>query len=241
MFFFLNCIKLKLIKMKKYIYFLTLLFSISSFGQEIFWYNVLLEVKPSNTSIVENLVDEYYSDFDFTENTSMSFSNIALKGQDFKETHVLSFTSSSSESLAELRSSLSGNEWDLYIAEIQKHISSARVSAGKSLGIYNQDIDYPIGQAWIFDVNDASSFVDSFEKLMKSFNFEGYLAIGQIIHGVSDGENMYIYGTYKDLNTAFNFGPKNESESKAFDTFSKEVADERYTQSFTRVLIKKYE
>ena len=74
-------------------------------------------------------------------------SNIALKGQDFKETHVLSFTSSSSESLAELRSSLSGNEWDLYIAEIQKHISSARVSSGKSLGIYNQDIDYPMAIA----------------------------------------------------------------------------------------------
>ena len=208
MFFLLICIKLKLIKMKKYIYLLTLLFSLLSSGQEIFWYNVLLEVKPSNTSIVENLVDEYYSDFDFTENTSMTFSNIALKGQDFKETHVLSFTSSSSESLAELRSSLSGNEWDLYIAEIQKHISSARVSAGKSLGIYNQDIDYPIGQAWIFDVNDASSFVNSFEKLMKTFKFEGYLAIGQIIHGVSNGENMYIYGTYKDLNTAFNLVQK---------------------------------
>ena len=109
------------------------------------------------------------------------------------------------------------------------------------MGIYNQDIDYPIGQAWIFDVNDASSFVNSFQKLMKTFNFEGYLAIGQIIHGVSNGENMYIYGTYKDLNTAFNFGPKSESESKAFETFSKEVADERYAQSFTRVLIKKYE
>ena len=67
--------------MKKYIYLLTLLFSLSSSGREIFWYNVLLEVKPSNTSIVENLVDEYYSDsFDFTENTSMTFSNIALKG-----------------------------------------------------------------------------------------------------------------------------------------------------------------
>ena len=227
--------------MKKYTYLIALLFSISSFGQQIFWYNVHLEVKPSNTSSVENLVDNFYSNFDFPENTSMGFSNIALKGQDFKETHVLSFTSSSSESLAELRSALSGNEWDLYIAEIEKHISSARVSAGKSLGIYNQDIDYPIGQAWIFEVNDTSSFVDSFEKFMKSFNFEGYLAIGQIIHGTSRGENMYIYGTYKDLNMAFNFGPKTGNENKAFEIFSKEVADERYAQSFTRVLIKKYE
>ena len=32
------------------------------------------------------------------------------------------------------------------------------------------------------------------------------------------------------FNTALNFGPKNESESKAFETFSKEVADERYAQ-----------
>ena len=227
--------------MKKYIYLITLLLSLSLSGQQIFWYNVYLEVKPSELKNVENLVDGFYANFDFPEGTSMGFSTIPLKGESFKGTHVLSFSSKSSESLANLRASLSGNDWDLYLSEIQKYIISGRSSAGKSLMLINDGVDYPIGQAWVFSVDDGNSFVNSFSKLMKTFKFDGYLAIGQVVHGTSGGENMYIYGTYPDLNSAFNFGAKNDAESKAFDTFFKETAKEDFIQSFTRVLIKKYE
>ena len=37
-------------------------------------------------------------------------------------------------------------------------------------------------------------------------------------NGTENGESMYIYATYADLNTAFNFGAKNDSEAKAFST-----------------------
>ena len=228
--------------MKKYIYIITFLFSISSFGQQIFWYDVILNIKPTNQKNVENLVDEYYSSFDFPENTSLDFSNIPLKGESFTGTHILSFAAESASSLAELRQSLSGDQWDLYIAEIQKYIVDARSSAGKSLITYNNNIrNFPIGQAWVFSVDDTNSFADAFSKVMKTYKPDGFVGMGQIVHGTSNGENTYIYGTYKDLSSAFDFGPKNDEETKAFDLFFKETAKEYFSQSFTRVLIKKYE
>ena len=45
---------------------------------------------------------------------------------------------------------------------------------------------------------------------MKSIKFDGSVGVGQIIHGIDNGESMYIYATYADLNTAFNFGAKNK-------------------------------
>ena len=54
-------------------------------------------------------------------------------------------------------------------------------------------------------------------------------------------EKIRIYGTYKDLSSAFDFGPKNNEETKAFDLFFKETAKEYFSQSFTGVLIKKCE
>ena len=45
----------------------------------------------------------------------MTFSAIPLKGQGFEETHILSFVSPSSQSLANLRSSLTGEKWENYL------------------------------------------------------------------------------------------------------------------------------
>ena len=58
----------------------------------------------------------------------------------------------------------------------------------------------------------------------------------------SNGENLLIYGTYPNLNSAFTFGPKNENEVKAFSVFNDLIGDiSEFTQSWTRVLIKSYE
>jgi len=59
-------------------------------------------------------------------------------------------------------------------------------------------------------------------------------------NGTENGESMYIYATYADLNTAFNFGTKNDSEAKAFSTFSETVKGSDLSKTFTRVLIKRY-
>ena len=55
-----------------------------------------------------------------------------------------------------------------------------------------------------------------------------------------NGESMYIYATYADLNTAFNFRAKNDSEAKVFSTFSETVKGSDLSKTFTRVLIKRY-
>ena len=100
----------------------------------------------------------------------------------------------------------------------------------------------PIGQVWTLKIKDFDSFTSSCAKLMNSINLDGFVAIGQIVHGVSDGENAYIYGTYPDLNSAFITGPKNELEQKAFNSFFSEMSNSEaeYNQSFTRVLLKSY-
>jgi hypothetical protein len=47
--------------MKKYIYILSILFSISLSSQELYWYDVILEVDGTNSDEFEETVDTYYS------------------------------------------------------------------------------------------------------------------------------------------------------------------------------------
>ena len=84
--------------MKNYILLFTLLFSFSVSAQDLYWYDVLLDVKNESAKDFENAVDDYYTSVDFPEGVSMTLSNIAMKGQGFKETHILSFVSPSYQS-----------------------------------------------------------------------------------------------------------------------------------------------
>ena len=98
--------------MKKYIYILTILFSISLSAQELYWYDVLLEVEGEDVTEFEKTVDDFYSSLDFPGDVTLGFSRIQIAGQGFEETHILSFLSPSSESLANFLSTLSGAKWD---------------------------------------------------------------------------------------------------------------------------------
>ena len=84
--------------MKKYVYLLSLLLSISLSSQELYWYDVILEVEGEDLVEFEKTVDDFYSSVDFPEDVSMTFSTIPLKGQGFEETHILSFVSPSAQS-----------------------------------------------------------------------------------------------------------------------------------------------
>ena len=163
-----------------------------------------------------------------------------MKGNSFKGTHILSMFSQSAKSLADFRASLKGPKWDLYISKMGKYVNSARRGAGVGLLNFNLDKPQPIGQAWIFKVKNQPSFVASFGKLMKSTKTPGLVSMGQIVHGSDNGENMYIYLTYPDLESAFKFGPDNKKEQEAFATFQKEISNSTYSQTFTRVLIKQF-
>ena len=211
--------------------------------QENFWNDVLLEVPSPETSNVLKLIDGFYSKIDFPEGVGLSVSRIAYKGENMRATHILSFLSKSSQSLSDFLNSLTGPSWDSYFKEMRKYIiEGTRRSAGTSFLVFNEDQIQPIGQVWTFKIKDFDSFTSSCAKLMNSINLDGFVAIGQIVHGVSDGENAYIYGTYPDLNSAFITGPKNELEQKAFNSFSSEMSNSgaEYNQSFTRVLLKSY-
>ena len=75
---------------------------------------------------------------------------------------------------------------------------------------------------------------------MKSTKTPGLVSMGQIVHGSDNGENMYIYLTYPDLESAFKFGPDSKKEQEAFASFQKEISSADYSQTFTRVLIKQF-
>ena len=66
--------------MKKYIYFLSFLFSISLTSQELYWYDVILEVEGEDVVEFEKTVDKFYSSVDFPDDVNMTFSRIPLKG-----------------------------------------------------------------------------------------------------------------------------------------------------------------
>ena len=229
--------------MKKYIFIVALLFSFSASSQDLYWYDVLLDVKIENAKDFEKAVDDYYSSVDFPEGVSMTLSNIAMKGEGFKETHILSFVSPSSQSLADLRSSLTGKKWDAYIDVVRPFLNSARTAVGNASNLYNEDQFNPIGQAWCFKVDSKNipSFTAGFAKLMETFNFPGFVGLAQVTHGLSNGENVIIYGTYGTLNEAFTFGPKTEAEAAAFAEFGELTSGiSEFTQTWTRVRIKEY-
>tara|TARA_B100000575_G_scaffold201426_1_gene163204 strand:- start:314 stop:685 length:372 start_codon:yes stop_codon:yes gene_type:complete len=121
-----------------------------------------------------------------------------------------------------------------------KYVNSARRSAGVGLVNLNLDKQHPIGQAWLFKVKDQPGFAASFGKLMKSFKVPGLVSMGQLVHGSDNGENIYVYATYPDLESAFKFGPDNKKEQEAFATFQNEISNSTYSQTFTRVLIKQF-
>ena len=126
---------------------------------------------------------------------------------------------------------------------MNNYVKSARAAAGRDLITNGSKTNYPIGQAWVFKVNNIklSSIVQAFGKLIKSYKFDGFVGMGQIVHGTENGESVYIYGTYSDLNAAFNFGPQSENEAAAFSEFTKVLdSSSEYSKSFTRVLIKSY-
>lgn len=230
--------------MKKPILLLCLLVSSFVFSQNFFWYDVLLEVDGKNASTVAGLVDGFYSNHPKPANVNVAFSSIPLKGANEKATHIISITSDSSESLADFRNSLKGPEWDLYISKMNNYVKSNRAAAGRDLITNGSKTDYPIGQAWVFKVNNTKvgSLVQAFGKLINSNTFDGgFLAMGQIVHGTDNGESVYIYGTYSDLNSAFNFGPQSKKDAAAFAEFTKVLdSSAEYSKSFTRVLINKY-
>ena len=228
--------------MKNTLLLFTLLFSSFLFSQNVFWYDVILEVDSKDAATVAGLVDNYYSNHKKGADVTVKFSSIPLKGSSEKATHIISITSESSKSLADFRNSLSGSDWDLYLSKMSNYVKNSRASAGKDLYSVGTDNSNPIGQAWVFKVENSNlnSFVGAVSKLIKSINFDGSVGVGQVIHGAENGVNTYIYGTYSDLNSAFNFGPKNDLEAKAFSEFSESIKGSVFTQTNTRVLIKTY-
>ena len=212
------------------------------FSQNLYWYDVMLEVDSKDVSTVAGLVDDFYTNHPKPSNVNVAFSSIALKGASEKATHMIGITSESSQSLADYRNSLKGGDWDLYISKMSNYVKSNNASAGRDLITNGSETSYPIGQAWVFKVKNMqlNAMVQAFGKLVKSYKFDGFVGMGQIVHGTENGESVYIYGTYSDLNSAFNFGPQNKNDAAAFAEFTKTLDTVEYSKSFTRVLIKSF-
>ena len=86
----------------------------------------------------EEAVDSYYSSVDFPADVTMTFSAIPLKGN-YEETHILSFVSPSSQSLANLRASLTGEDWENYVEVVRPYVDGFRASAGNALLVYKPE------------------------------------------------------------------------------------------------------
>ncbi len=228
--------------MKKVFTVFSFLISSLVFSQNFYWYDVMLEVDSKNVSTVAGLVDGFYSSHPKPSNVKVEFSSIPLKGTSEKATHMIGITSESSQSLADYRNSLKGGDWDLYISKMSNYVKSSRAAAGRDLITNGSETSYPIGQAWVFKVKNLqlNTMVQAFGKLIKSYKFDGFVGMGQIVHGTDNGESVYIYGTYSDLNSAFNFGPQSKNDTAAFAEFSKTLDTVEFSKSFTRVLIKGY-
>ena len=57
--------------MKEWLLLLSFLFSVSLFSQQLYWYDVILEVNGEDTVQFEEAVDSYYSSVDFPADVTM--------------------------------------------------------------------------------------------------------------------------------------------------------------------------
>ena len=211
-------------------------------AQSLFWQEKLIEVEGKNAAAVAALVDGFYSKHPKPVNVTVEFSDIQMKGSSEKATHTILISSSDSKSLADYVSSLKGDTWNSYVSKMQVYMKSITTRAGKGLLSFGKGTYLPIGQIWQFKVKneDLNNFVGAFDKLIKSIKIDGFAGVGQTIHGIENGESVYIFATYSDLNSAFNFGPKNESEAAAFSLFATATGGSEFSKSNTRVIIKRY-
>jgi hypothetical protein len=200
--------------------FLILMLGSASVKAQSFLTETRFEVDRKDASAYAALVDGFYSKHPKPENVMVVFSYILMKGSSEKATHIINYVSSDSKSLADYISSLNGDNWQSFRSKTQIYVKSGSTSAGKDLLSLGSGYNLPIGQVWLFNVkrSDLNNFVGAFDKLIKSIKID-YASVGHITHGVENGENVYIYAAYPDLNSAFNFGPKNESEAAAFNCF----------------------
>ena len=77
--------------MKKFIYLLTFFFTFSANSQELYWYDVFLDVKGENASAFVEAVDNYYSSIDFPEGSALTLNAIQNKSEWTNATHFLNF------------------------------------------------------------------------------------------------------------------------------------------------------
>jgi hypothetical protein len=230
-----------MMKFKKLLLLFTLITSSFAYAENAYWYDIMFEVDIEKTENFTSLVNHYYSSIEIPENVDANFSDIIFKGLNEKGTHILSFSSGSSKSLAEFINAMSGKDWDLYSLKMHKNIKSSRSFTGNRTQIFNTGgALHPIGQAWAYNVKDFDSFSNAFKKLMRTYQPDGYIAMGELVHGTDNGENVWIYTTYADLSEALTFGAKNDSEKKAFSIFHQEISNETFSATYTRKLIKSF-
>ena len=79
--------------MKKIFTVLSILFCSIVFSQNLYWYNVMLEVDSNEASTVAGLVDDFYSNHPKPSNVKVAFSSIPLKGASEKATHMIGISS----------------------------------------------------------------------------------------------------------------------------------------------------
>ena len=211
-------------------------------AQDLYWYDVMLEIPRETRESAETLIKDYYSNIDIPSDVNLSFSRIPLKGENVEATHMLSMFSTSAESLANFRGSLSGEKWNIYTSGMQGLANVTSSMAGNVLVGMNYDKAGSLGQVWLFKVHakDRQKFVSAFSKLMKIIEPKGLIACGQITHGNSNGESMFIYSTSESLIEAISSSPSNKKEADAFQNFFDEISFADLSQSFTRSLIKEF-
>jgi hypothetical protein len=147
---------------KKLLFAFTMFISSIGVAQHGCWYDVLYEVKAENTEKFTFLLNDFYSSIKISDDIEAEFSALRYKGSNEKATHLISFSSPSSKSLAKFKASLLGPEWDLYTTELLKYLESEYAFAGNNKNFSDIPDDslpeHRIFQAWTYKVKDVTNF-----------------------------------------------------------------------------------
>jgi hypothetical protein len=181
--------------MKKLLFAFTLLISSIGVAQNSHGYNVFYEAKAENITKCTSFLNGYYSKMKIPEDIEAEFSTLIFKGSNEKATHLISFSSKSSKSLAKFKASLSSPNWDLYVTELLKKVECKQAIASNNTNFSKlSDNVVPARtkfQAWTYKVKDVTNFNNAFKKIVNITKPNSYIGMGDIVHD-SDGANIYI-------------------------------------------------
>ncbi|MCJ7467662.1 MAG: hypothetical protein MUO53_13330 [Maribacter sp.] len=234
--------------MKKAIFSLLILMTLSVSAQESYWSNYSVVVEPQNVDMFYKLCDDYFT-ANKTEGVTVTLFENHFHDAASNFTHVIGF-SGSLEALGNMYAKDGGAAWKLFLVQLNQHIKEGSGAYTGTILAHWGDLneDLPIQKLWIVHADDGATWDKAYTKYATAASLQGVLVLmGNVTAGVSpDGENRWVINGFKDFKSALGGADAMRSDAqkaanaKAWKEFMDTDGESHLIRSSLRIRIGKW-